>query len=70
MEWVGFIALMILICYSSYPDKVKRLEAKVKKLEPLCHCSRSILYSSSPPQKIGSKSMPSFLNATMRFSSS
>lgn len=33
MEWVGFIALMILICYSSYPDKVKRLEAKVKKLE-------------------------------------
>ena len=33
MEWVGFIALMILICYSSYPDKVKRLEVKVKKLE-------------------------------------
>lgn len=33
MEWAGFIALVILLCCSSYPGKVKRLEAKVKRLE-------------------------------------
>lgn len=33
MEWVGWICFIILLCYSSYPDKVKRLESKVKKLE-------------------------------------
>lgn len=33
MEWIGFVAFIWMLCYSSYPDKVKRLEAKVKKLE-------------------------------------
>lgn len=33
MEWIGFIALVILLCYSSYPGKIKRLEAAVKRLE-------------------------------------
>ena len=33
MEWIGFIALAVLLCYSSYPGKVKRLEAEVKRLE-------------------------------------
>ena len=33
MEWIGFISLMILIFYSSYPDRVKKLEKKIKKLE-------------------------------------
>lgn len=33
MEWMGFIAFMLILAYSSYPDKVKRLEAKVKKME-------------------------------------
>ncbi len=33
MEWIGLVALGILLCYSSYPGKVKRLEAKVKRLE-------------------------------------
>lgn len=33
MEWIGFISLAILLCYSAYPGKVNRLEAKVSKLE-------------------------------------
>ena len=33
MEWIGFIALAVLLCYSSYPGKVKRLEVAVKRLE-------------------------------------
>lgn len=33
MEWIGWICLVIIICYSSYPSKVEKLEIKVKKLE-------------------------------------
>lgn len=33
MEWIGWIALIILLCYSSYPGKVQRLEAQMKKVE-------------------------------------
>ncbi|WP_461811283.1 arsenate reductase family protein [Faecalimonas sp.] len=33
MEWVGFIALALVLCYSSYPSKVNHLEAIVKRLE-------------------------------------
>ena len=33
MEWIGLVALVIVLCYSSYPGKVKRLEATVKRLE-------------------------------------
>lgn len=33
MEWAGWFCLIILIMYSSYPSKVKRLECKVRALE-------------------------------------
>ena len=33
MEYCGIIALVLLLCYSAYPGKVKRLESKVKRLE-------------------------------------
>lgn len=33
MEWIGWISLIILIFYSSYPDRVKKLEKKIKVLE-------------------------------------
>lgn len=33
MEWAGLVALVILLCYSSYPKRVKRLEAALKRLE-------------------------------------
>lgn len=33
MEWLGLLALGILLCYSGYPGRVKALERKVKKLE-------------------------------------
>ena len=33
LEWIGWFSLIILLCYSSYPSKVKTLENKVKKLE-------------------------------------
>ncbi len=32
MEWAGWVALMILLFYSSYPGKVKKLEKEIKKL--------------------------------------
>lgn len=33
MKWLGLICLIIIICYSSYPGRVQKLEGKVKKLE-------------------------------------
>ena len=33
MEWIGWVSLILIVCYSSYPDKVKKLEKKVKILE-------------------------------------
>ena len=33
MEWMGWFTFIIILCYSSYPGKVKKLESKVKKLE-------------------------------------
>lgn len=33
MEYLGVLAFVIVLCYMSYPDKVKKLERKVKKLE-------------------------------------
>ena len=33
LEWIGWFSLIIILCYSSYPDKVKKLEKKVKQLE-------------------------------------
>ena len=33
MEWIGWVSLILILCYSSYPDKVKKLEKKVKILE-------------------------------------
>ena len=35
MEWFGIVALLLLLCYSAYPGKVKRLETKVKRLEKM-----------------------------------
>lgn len=32
MEWLGLVCLGLILCYSSYPGKVKRLEHKVKLL--------------------------------------
>lgn len=33
MEWMGWFCFIIILFYSSYPGKVKKLEAKVKRLE-------------------------------------
>ena len=33
LEWAGWIAMIMLLYYSSYPGKVNKLECKVKKLE-------------------------------------
>lgn len=33
MEWVGLLCLAVLLMYSAYPGKVRKLEKKVKKLE-------------------------------------
>lgn len=33
MEWIGWLSLIILVFYSAYPGRVKKLESKVKKLE-------------------------------------
>lgn len=33
MEWAGLVALALMLFYSSYPNKVKRLEKRIKKLE-------------------------------------
>ncbi len=33
MEWLGFVAIVIICCYSSYPSKIKKIESKIKKLE-------------------------------------
>lgn len=33
MEWFGMVAFIMVICCISYPEKVKRLEATVKRLE-------------------------------------
>ena len=33
MEWIGLVALALVLCYASYPGRVKRLEATIKKVE-------------------------------------
>jgi len=33
MEWIGLAALGILLCYSSYPGKVRQLEKRLRRLE-------------------------------------
>lgn len=33
MEWFGLAALALVLCYSAFPGKVRRLEAMVKRLE-------------------------------------
>lgn len=33
MEYFGVFAFILVLCYSSYPQKLKHLEATVKKLE-------------------------------------
>lgn len=33
MEWAGWIALMVMFFYCTYPKRVRILEGKIKKLE-------------------------------------
>lgn len=33
MEWISWLCLIIILCYSAYPGKVNKLERKVRKLE-------------------------------------
>ena len=33
MEWIGLVALALVLGYASYPGRVKRLEATIKKVE-------------------------------------
>lgn len=33
MEWLGWFSFIIILCYSSYPGRVKKLEKKIKSLE-------------------------------------
>lgn len=33
MEWMGWFALIIVLCWTSFPGKTKQLEAKIKRLE-------------------------------------
>ena len=58
MEWIGFIALAILLCYSSYPGRVKRLEATVKRLE---RKQRGEIKSDAVLQLAGSTEMKCFV---------
>ena len=53
METFGLIALVILFCYSSYPNKVKKLERNLRKIKKLAMekknnkfnlCVRDIIY--------------------------
>ena len=46
MEWFGIVALLLLLCYSAYPGKVKRLETKVKRLEKKQRGVKSMDYNS------------------------
>ena len=33
MEWIGWVCLIIILCYSGYPNKVKSLERESDKLK-------------------------------------
>lgn len=33
MEMIGWLALVLILCYSAYPGRVRRLERKFKKIE-------------------------------------
>lgn len=33
MEWIGVLSFLMVLCYSDLPQKVKRLEAQVKKCQ-------------------------------------
>lgn len=33
MDWISWVLLIIILCYSSYPGKVRHLESVVRKLE-------------------------------------
>ena len=35
MEYFGVFAFILMLAYSSYPGKVKRLEAKLKRFEKM-----------------------------------
>ena len=33
MEWIGWVCLIIILCYSGYPNRVKTLEREYDKLK-------------------------------------
>lgn len=33
MEWLGLVALMLLLLHAAYPGRVRRLEAQVRRLQ-------------------------------------
>lgn len=33
MEYLGVIAFVFVMCYFSYPEKIKKMEGKIKRLE-------------------------------------
>ena len=33
MEWMGWFSFFIILCYASYPGRVKKLESKIKIIE-------------------------------------
>lgn len=33
LEWMGWFVFIIVLCYASYPGRVRKLESKVKKLQ-------------------------------------
>lgn len=33
MEWIGWVSLVLILCYAAYPEKVRRLESRMKKLQ-------------------------------------
>lgn len=45
MEWLGLVCIGLILCYSSYPERTRRLESKFKKLkkgEGSCEMSKII----------------------------
>jgi hypothetical protein len=33
LDWVSWLALIIILCFASYPGKVRKLESKVRNIE-------------------------------------
>lgn len=45
MEWLGLVCIGLILCYSSYPERTRKLESKFKQLrkgERNCEMSKII----------------------------